>query len=70
MEIPSEVIEYVRSEMENRENADNMRICRMDDQKGLDKYEDIRRHGCCGFVDYQIFRWKGIAYQYGYNYGH
>lgn len=66
--IPSEVVEYVRSVMENYEYADNMRI--MVAHGDSTEYDAARDNGCCGFVDYGEFRWKGVTYWYGFNYGH
>lgn len=67
-DIPLAVVEYVEGEMSGYEHADRMRImvAHGDDTE----YEAIRARGCCGFVDWQKFVWKGVEYWYGFNYGH
>ena len=70
--IPQEVIEYVMGIMGSYENADNIRICEETNTlaKTTQDYEDCRSHGCCGSVDYQLFRYNGKNYIYGFNFGH
>ena len=71
MNIPDEVVEYVRDIMSQYECADNMRIMpAFASYEESADYEDSRNRGCCGFVDYREFIWNGTSYLYGFNYGH
>lgn len=68
--IPPEVYEYIYSIMRNYDCADNTRVYQEGDVEGAVDYEKRRARGCCGFVDYQSFRWQGQTWVFGFNYGH
>ena len=71
-DIPEEVVEYVEGMMEQESCSDRIRIVEVGNKEHERRYEEIRRTGCCGFVDYQRipFKVNGKEYYYGFNCGH
>lgn len=50
---------------------DNVRVCRMSDPTDVDRYEDDRTKGCCGYEDKEVtYPETNEVYQIGCNYGH
>lgn len=49
--------------------VDNYRFAYIDDEDAMEKYENIRNGGCCGFCDREIFV-GGKKAIIGCNYGH
>jgi len=54
------------------EFVDNIRIAEYGNKNSERLYEEKKRSGCCGFVDYVWvpFDVKGKKYYFGYNHGH
>ncbi len=67
---PKEVIEYAHSVMEGFEYADCLRICEAHNKEQIKEYEKARNEGCCGSINYEVFKWDGKEYWFGFNYGH
>jgi hypothetical protein len=52
------------------ECADNFRYAIKGNGSQEHLYNEIQRHGCCGFVDVEIPLPNGTTLLYGFNYGH
>ncbi len=52
------------------EYRDNYRYARSDNQAEIDRYHELRQHGCCGSEDVELVCSDGSRILYGFNYGH
>lgn len=71
-DFPQEVIEYAQGYMDNFSCPDRLRFFLKGDKESESEYEEIRKKGCCGFMDYQKYPFLigGGEYYFGFNYGH
>ena len=73
-DVPVAVLGSVLKYIDNAgdEFVDNVRIAEHGNEESERQYEQERRSGCCGYVDYVWvpFDVKGKKYYFGYNYGH
>lgn len=51
------------------EYADNCRYARLDNKEEMAEYNRQIQRGCCGQFDHK-FKYQGIEYTVGCNYGH
>lgn len=51
------------------EYADNVRYARVDNEEEMAEYHRIFERGCCGQFDHK-FKYQGVEYIVGCNYGH
>lgn len=51
------------------EYADNCRYARWDNEEEMEVYNRQIEHGCCGQFDHK-FKYQGVEYTVGCNYGH
>ena len=52
------------------ECADNYRFTPMDDPEGLEEFEEIKAHGCCGSYEREVLDNIGRKWLIGCDYGH
>ena len=73
-DVPVAVLGCVLKYIDNAgdEFVDNIRIAEHGNKKSERLYEEKKRGGCCGFVDYIYvpFDIRGKKYYFGYNHGH
>ena len=73
-DVPVAVLGSVLKYIDNAgdEFVDNIRIAEHGNKKSERLYEEKKRCGCCGFVDYIYvpFDIRGKKYYFGYNHGH
>ena len=73
-DVPVAVLGSVLKYIDNAgdEFVDNIRIAEHGNKKIERLYEEKKRGGCCGFVDYIYvpFDIRGKKYYFGYNHGH
>ena len=72
VEIPQEVQDYAKGWSERYDYVDNFRFAIKGDRYTQAKYEEAKRHGCCGAIDYQMvpFLVNGNQWYFGFNHGH
>ena len=71
-QVPPEIREALEERIEKcrLEHADNYRFSPMDDSEGLEEFEEIKEHGCCGSYEREVEDHTGRKWLIGCNYGH
>jgi len=52
------------------EYADTYRFSPLDDPQGMEEFEFISNHGCCGSFEHEVDDSTGRKWMVGCNYGH
>lgn len=67
---PSEVLNFLKSNMDKKEFSDNARVANVENPQEVKEYIETLKNGCCGYFDQVYVTGNFEVYLVGFNYGH
>jgi hypothetical protein len=72
--LPGKIVRWASNEIQREAKGlscvDNARVARVGNTAQMRRYRMQKKHGCCGFADWQALGPDGEVYVLGFNFGH